>query len=73
MEKGNLQVWTFGSDVSGSQPKVVVMHPHRCALGGFGACRHGELPVDLFKNLPIGIVDIEVGGESMQNWPEALF
>ena len=42
MEKGNLQVWTFGSDVSRSQPKVVIVHPHRCTLGGFFACRLGE-------------------------------
>ena len=73
MEKGNLQVWTFGSDVSGSQPKVVVMHPHRCTLGGFGACRHGETFVDLFKDLPVRVVDIEIGWKRMKNWPEAFF
>ena len=73
MEKGNLQVWTFRSDVSRSQPEVVIVHPYRCPFGSFLTGRHGELLVDLFKNLPIGIVDIEVGGEGMQDWPETLF
>ena len=73
MEKGDLQVWTFGSDVSRSQPKVVVMNPHRCTIGSFGACRHGETFVDLFKDLPVRIVDIEIGWECMKNWPEAFF
>ena len=72
-EKGNLQVWTFCSDVTRSQPKVVVMYPHRCAFGSFGACRHSKTFVDLFKNLPVCVIYIEIGWKRMKNWPEAFF
>ena len=72
VEKGDLQVGTFRSDVSRSQPEVVIVHPYRCAFRSFFTGRHGELLVDLFKNLPIGIVYVEVGGKCMKDWPETF-
>ena len=48
------------------------MHPDRCTLSRFGAGCVGKTSIDRFKNFPIGIIDIEVSGKCMKNWPKTF-
>jgi len=72
VEEGDLQIGPLFADVAGSQPEVVVMHPDRGAFGGFGAGSVGKTSVDCFEDLPVGVIDIEVGRECVQNRPETF-
>ena len=72
MEECNLQVGSFFANVSRCKPKVVVVNPYSRFFGCFSAGCFGKTTVDLFKDAPISIIDIEVGGECMKDWPKGL-
>ena len=48
------------------------MNPNGCSVRSFGARGFGKAAIDLFKDGPVGIVNVEVSRKSVENWPEAF-
>ena len=72
VEEGDLQIWSLLSDVARRKPEVVIVNPDGRSLGGLCTGSIGKSLIDLFKNGPIGVVNVEMGWECVQNWPEAF-
>ena len=49
------------------------MDPNRRFLCGFTASRFGKATIDLLKNLPVGIINIEIRWKRMEDWPKGFF
>ena len=72
VKKGDFQVGTLLPNEAWSQPEVVIVNPDRCPLSGFSTGGIGETSIDNFKNFPISVIDVEMGWEGVQYWPETF-
>ena len=72
VEKGDLQIRTFLSDVPRGQPQVVIVDPDGGSWGSLVARGLSEASVDIFEDSPVSVVDIEIGGKRVKNRPETL-